>query len=163
MELSPLLFNHYLRDVDAFPVLGLETEQELCFRWCDHHDIFAAHQLAGSHLRLVVKIARSYRGWGLPQEELIGEGHIGLMRAVCRFDRTRGVRFATYAIWWVRAAILEYVMHIWSAVKVGTTSAQKRLFFSLPHIRGNFCEFDNGMLSSFVYPSSTSGRSRCGP
>jgi RNA polymerase sigma-32 factor len=148
MELSSLSLNHYLRDVRAFPILSLETEQELCFRWRDHHDITAAHELVGSHLRLVVKTARAYRGYGLPQEDLIGEGHIGLMRAVCRFDPRRGVRFATYAIWWVRAAILEYVMHNWSVVKIATTGAQKRLFFNLLRMRSNLHEFDNGMLRS---------------
>jgi RNA polymerase sigma-32 factor len=129
-------------------VLSLETEQELCLRWRDHHDISAAHQLVGSHLRLVVKAATDYRGYGLPQEDLIGEGHVGLMRALCRFDPSRGVRFASYAILWVRAAILEYVMHNWSVVKIGTTRAQKRLFFNLRRMRSNLHRSDDGMLRS---------------
>jgi RNA polymerase sigma factor (sigma-70 family) len=121
-------------------VLGIETEQDLCLRWHDHHDTSAAHQLVGSHLRLVVKTARTYRGYGLPQDDLIGEGHMGLMRAVCRFDPCRGVRFSSYAIWWIRAAILEYIMHNWSVVKIGTTGAQKRLFFNLLRMRSNPCD-----------------------
>jgi len=111
-----------MRDVRKLPLLSADTEQSLCRRWIDHHDIAAAHQLAGSHLHLVVKIAMGYRGYGLPIEELIGEGHVGLMRAVCRFDPGRGARFATYAAWWVRAAIQQHILHNWSLVKMGTTA-----------------------------------------
>jgi len=148
MELSPLSHRHYPRNFYAFPVLNRETEQELWLRWRDHHDIAAAHQLVSSHLRLVTKIARTYRGYGLPREDLIGEGHVGLMRAACRFDPSRGVRFATYANWWVRAAILEYVMHNWSMVKIPSTDSQKRLFFNLRRMRTNLADFDDGTRSS---------------
>jgi RNA polymerase sigma-32 factor len=123
MEPSPLSHSHYLRYVRDFPELSLETERELCLRWRDHHDIFAARQLAGSHLRLVVKTARTYAGYGLPQDDLIGEGHMGLMRALCRFDPSRGVRFASWAVWWVRAAILEYIMRNCPFLKFGATGS----------------------------------------
>jgi len=152
MESSHLFANtgdnlpRYIREVHKFPMLSAEVEQDLCNRWREHHDISAAHQLVGSHLRLVVKIALGYRGYGLPSEELIGEGHVGLMRAVCRFDPDRGVRFATYAIWWVRAAIQEYVLRNWSLVKMGTTASQKKLFFNLRRMRGHLREFDDGSL-----------------
>src|SRR5690349_6589122 len=108
MEVRPLSLNHYLPNVRAFPILSLETEQELCFRWRHHHDISAARQLVGSHLRLVAKTARAYRSYGLPHEDLIGEGHIALMRTVCRFDPSRGVRFATYAIGWGRHSAVRH-------------------------------------------------------
>lgn len=138
----------YIHEIRKFPMLGAELEQALCIRWRDNHDISAAHQLAGSHLRLVVRIVKGYRGYGLPSEELIGEGHVGLMRAICRFDPDRGVRFATYAIWWVRAAIQEYILHNWSMVKLGTTVAQKRLFFNLRRMRGQLKEFDDGTMKT---------------
>jgi RNA polymerase sigma-32 factor len=118
----------------------------LCKRWCDHYDSSAAHQLLSSHLRLVVKIAAGHRGYGLPAEELIGEGHVGMMRVVCRFDPDHGVRFAAYAIWWVPAAIQEYILHNGSLVKMGTTASQKNLFFNLRRIRGRLREFDDGTL-----------------
>jgi RNA polymerase sigma-32 factor len=136
----------YIRETHKFPLLSAEVEQMLCHPWRDHHDISAAHQLARSHLRLVVKIAMRYRGYGLPAEELIGEGHVGLMRAVCRFDPDRGIRFSTYAIWWVRAAIQEYILHNCSLVKMGTTAAQKKLFFNLRRMRDHSREFDKGTL-----------------
>jgi len=138
--------SRYIREVHKFPMLSSEVEQELCRRWRDHHDSSAAQQLVSSHLRLVVKIAMGYRGYGLPSEELIGEGHVGLMRAVCRFDVDRGVRFATYAIWWVRAAIQEFILRNWSLVKMGTTASQKKLFFNLRRMRGQLREFDDGTL-----------------
>ena len=138
--------SRYIREVHKFPMLSIDVEQALCRRWHDHHDISAAHHLVGSHLRLVVKIALGYHGYGLPAEELIGEGHVGLMRAVCRFDPDRGVRFATYAIWWVRAAIQEYVLRNWSVVKMGTTASQKKLFFNLRRMRGQLREFDDGAM-----------------
>jgi RNA polymerase sigma-32 factor len=136
----------YIRETCRFPVLSAELERALCHRWRDHHDISAADHLVRSHLRLVVKIAKHYHGYGLPADELIGEGHVGLMRAVCRFDPDRGARFATYAIWWVRAAIQEYILHNWSMVKMGTTAAQKKLFFNLRRMRGRLQQFDHGPL-----------------
>jgi RNA polymerase sigma-32 factor len=129
-------------------MLSVDVEQALCRRWRDHHDSSAAQQLVSSHLRLVVKIALGYRGYGLPSEELVGEGQVGLMRAVCRFDPDRGVRFATYAIWWVRAAVQEYILRNWSLVKMGTTASQKKLFFNLRRLRGQLQEIDDGVLKS---------------
>ena len=152
MEPSQLPINtghnlsHYIRQTHKFPMLDAEVEQALCHRWRDDGDISAAHQLVRSHLRLVVKIAMGYRGYGLPSEELIGEGQVGLMRAVGRFDPDRGVRFSTYAIWWVRASIQEYILRNWSLVKMGTTSSQKKLFFNLRRIRGHSLEYDDGAL-----------------
>jgi RNA polymerase sigma-32 factor len=140
--------SRYISEIRTYPMLSEEEEQELCCRWRDHHDVGAVHQLVGSHLRLVVKIARGHRGYGLPPEDLIGEGHVGLMRAVCRFDPDRGARFATYAVWWVRAAIQEYILHNWSLVKIGTTSSQRKLFFNLRRIRGELQEFEDGTLKS---------------
>jgi RNA polymerase sigma-32 factor len=109
--------SRYIRETRKLPMLSVDEEQALCLSWRDHHDIAAAHPLANSHLRLVNKIASGYRGYGLPPDDLIGEGHLGLMQAVCRFDPDRGVRFATYAICCVRAAIQAYVLHNWSLVK----------------------------------------------
>jgi RNA polymerase sigma-32 factor len=152
MEPSPLPINpghnlsRYILQTRKFPMLDAEVEQALCRRWRDDNDISAAHQLVGSHLRLVVKIAMGYRGYGLASEELIGEGQVGLMRAVSRFDPDRGVRFSTYAIWWVRAAIQEYILRNWSLVKMGTTSSQKKLFFNLRRMRGYSPEFDDGTM-----------------
>lgn len=138
----------YVRETRKFPMLSAKEEQALCLRWRDHHDIAAAHRLASSHLRLVAKIAFGYRGYGLSPDDLIGEGHLGLMRAVCRFDPDRGARFATYAICFVRAAIQEYVLHNWSLVKMGTTAAQKKLFFNLRRLRDHLKEFDDRALKS---------------
>jgi RNA polymerase sigma-32 factor len=136
--------SQYTRDVCKLPLLSAETEQSLCRRWIDHHDIAAAHQLAGSHLRLVVKIAMDYRGYGLPIQELIGEGHVGLMRAVCRFDPGRGARFATYAAWWVRGTVQQYILYNWSLVKMDPTTSQKKLFFNLRRMCSQLQEFDTG-------------------
>jgi len=136
----------YLRAIRAYPMLTAETEQRLCARWRENHDLAAAHQLVASHLRLVVTVARKYRGYGLPSEDLISEGHVGLMRAVCRFDPNRGFRFATYAIWWIRAAMQEYIVHNWSLVRVGTTASQKKLFFNLRRLRSQLDEVDGGEL-----------------
>jgi RNA polymerase sigma-32 factor len=138
----------YVRETRGFPMLSADEEQALCLSWRDHHDIAAAHRLASSHLRLVTKIALGYRGYGLPPDDLIGEGHLGLMHAVCRFDPDRRVRFATYAICCVRAAIQAYVLHNWSLVKMGTTAAQKKLFFNLRRLRGHLKEFDDRALKS---------------
>ena len=154
MERSRQLVNagdnpsRYIREIRKFPMLSAEAEQALCRRWSEHHDISAAHQLAGSHLRLVVATAMRYRGYGLPSEELIGEGHVGLMRAICRFDPDHGARLSTYAIWWIRAAIQEYILHNWSLVKLGTTASQKKLFFNLQRMRNRLQELNNGTLES---------------
>ncbi|HLJ64840.1 MAG TPA: sigma-70 family RNA polymerase sigma factor, partial [Stellaceae bacterium] len=114
-----------------FPMLDLEREQALIKAWHEEGDGAAVQELVGSHLRLVVKIARGYRGYGLPLADLVAEGNVGLMQAAEKFDPARGFRFATYAMWWVRAAIQEYILHSWSLVKIGTTAAQKKLFFNL--------------------------------
>ncbi|MBV8535804.1 MAG: RNA polymerase sigma factor RpoH [Alphaproteobacteria bacterium] len=142
--------SRYIQQVRSVPMLTLETERELSHRWHDRHDISAAHQLVSSHLRLAIKIARSYRGYGLPPDDLIGEGQLGLMRAVCRFDPDRGVRFATYAVWWIHAAIREYVLHNWSLVKMGTTGAQKKLFFNLRRARRHLQIADGGLSPESV-------------
>lgn len=109
--------------IRKFPLLSTDTEAALCRRWRDHHDISAAHRLAATHLRLVVKIAGGYRGYGLPLDDLAGEGHLGLMRAICRFDPDRGVPFAGYATSWIRSAIQEYVLNNWPQVTMGTTGS----------------------------------------
>lgn len=126
----------YIRKIRVFPILSEENERTLCYRWRDQHDPSAVRQLVGSHLRLVVKAARRYRGYGLPTEDLIGEGHVALMHAVRRFDPDRGARFSTYAIWWIRAAMQAYILRNWSLVRMGTTASQKKLFFNLRHLRG---------------------------
>jgi RNA polymerase sigma-32 factor len=136
----------YMRVIHTFPLLSAAAERELFCRWRDHQDISAAHQLANSHLRLVVKAARAYRGYGLPPEDLIGEGHVGMMRAICRFDPDREVRFSTYAIWWIRASIQEYAVHNWSLVRIATTAAQKKLFFNLRRLRRQLQEYDDSAL-----------------
>ena len=119
----------YLGSIKKFPVLELEEEYTLAKLWKNKKDLNAAHKLVTSHLRLVAKIAMGYRGYGLPIADLISEGNIGLMQAVKRFDPDKGFRLATYAMWWIRAAIQEHVLHSWSLVKIGTTAAQKKLFF----------------------------------
>src|SRR6202023_240257 len=116
-------------------------------RWKEHEDPQAAHKLVTSHLRLVAKIAMGYRGYGLPLSELISEGNVGMMQAVKRFDPDRGFRLATYAMWWIRAAIQEYILHSWSLVKMGTTAAQKKLFFNLRRLKGEMKAIDDGDLS----------------
>jgi RNA polymerase sigma-32 factor len=139
---------YYLNEISRYPLLSLEEEQALAYRWRDHQDIDAAHKLVTSHLRLVTKIALSYRGYGLPVGELISEGNVGMMQAVKRFDPDRGFRLATYAMWWIRAAIQEYIMHNWSLVKIGTTAAQKKLFFNLRRLKGQMRAIDDGDLKS---------------
>ena len=126
----------YLQEIRKFPMLEPEEEYMLAKRWREHDDTEAAHQLVTSHLRLVAKIAMGYRGYGLPMAELISEGNVGMMQAVKRFDPDRGFRLATYAMWWIRAAIQEYILHSWSLVKMGTTAAQKKLFFNLRKLEG---------------------------
>ena len=123
--------NRYLQEIRKFPLLEPEEEYMLAKRWVDHQDTEAAHRMVTSHLRLAAKIAMGYRGYGLPQAEVISEANVGLMQAVKRFDPERGFRLATYAMWWIRASIQEYILRSWSLVKLGTTSAQKKLFFNL--------------------------------
>jgi RNA polymerase sigma-32 factor len=138
--------SRYLQDIRKFPMLTPQEELSLAHRWRNDHDIDAAHQLVSSHLRLVAKLAMGYRGYGLPVSELISEGNIGMLRAVERFDPDRGFRLATYAMWWIRAAIQEYVLHSWSLVKMGTTAAQKKLFFNLRRLKGQMQAIDDGDL-----------------
>ncbi len=137
----------YLQDIRKFPMLLPDEELELARRWRDHQDVAAAHKLVVSHLRLVARMAMGYRGYGLPVGELISEGNIGLMQAVQRFDPERGFRLATYAMWWIRAALNEYVLRSWSLVKMGTTAAQKKLFFNLRRLKGQMKAIDEGDLA----------------
>ncbi len=136
----------YLQEIRKFPMLTAEEETALARRWRDHGDLEAAHKLVTSHLRLVAKIAMGYRGYGLPLGELISEGNVGMMQAVKRFDPDRGFRLATYAMWWIRAAIQEYILHSWSLVKMGTTAAQKKLFFNLRRLKGQMQAIEDGDL-----------------
>jgi RNA polymerase sigma-32 factor len=137
----------YLQQIRKFPMLEKQQEYMLAKRWLEHNDSGSAHQMVTSHLRLVAKIASGYRGYGLPLGELISEGNIGLMQAVKRFDPERGFRLATYAMWWIRAAIQEYILHSWSLVKIGTTAAQKKLFFNLRKLKGQIEAFEEGDLT----------------
>ena len=139
--------SRYLQEIRRFPMLDPDEEYMLAKRWREHDDIEAAHRLVTSHLRLVAKIAMGYRGYGLPLAELISEGNVGLMQAVKRFEPDRGFRLATYAMWWIRAAIQEYILHSWSLVKMGTTAAQKKLFFNLRKIKGQLQAIEEGDLS----------------
>ena len=138
--------SRYLRDIRKFPLLEPDEEFMLAKRWREHEDSEAAHRLVTSHLRLVAKIASGYRGYGLPMGELISEGNVGMMQAVKRFDPDRGFRLATYAMWWIRASIQEYILHSWSLVKIGTTAAQKKLFFNLRRIKGEIKAIEEGDL-----------------
>jgi RNA polymerase sigma-32 factor len=138
--------SRYLQEIRKFPMLTPEEELDLSKRWRDGQDMEAAHKLVTSHLRLVAKIAMGYRGYGLPVGELISEGNLGMMQAVKRFDPDRGFRLATYAMWWIRAAIQEYILHSWSLVKMGTTAAQKKLFFNLRRLKGQMQAIDDGDL-----------------
>ncbi|MCG8360766.1 MAG: RNA polymerase sigma factor RpoH [Kiloniellales bacterium] len=137
----------YLQEIRKFPMLEQNQEYMLAKSWREHGDVDAAHQLVTSHLRLVAKIAMGYRGYGLPVSELISEGNVGMMQAVKRFDPERGFRLATYAMWWIRAAIQEYILHSWSLVKMGTTAAQKKLFFNLRKLKGQMQAIEEGDLS----------------
>src|SRR3989337_2975579 len=137
----------YLAEIRQFPMLEQSEEFMLAKRWQEHQDTEAAHKMVTSHLRLVAKIAMGYRGYGLHMSEVISEGNVGLMQAVKRFDPDKGFRLATYAMWWIRAAIQEYILHSWSLVKIGTTAAQKKLFFNLRKIKGQIQALEEGDLS----------------
>jgi RNA polymerase sigma-32 factor len=139
--------SRYLEEIQKFPMLKASEEYMLARNWRENDDTAAAHKLVTSHLRLVAKIAMGYRGYGLPVAELISEGNIGMMQAVKRFDPERGFRLATYAMWWIKASIQEYVLHSWSLVKIGTTAAQKKLFFNLRKLKGQMQAIDDGDLS----------------
>jgi RNA polymerase sigma-32 factor len=147
MVVSESNLSRYLQEIRTFPMLEPDQEYMLAKRWREHNDTEAAHQLVTSHLRLVAKIAMGYRGYGLPVSELISEGNVGMMQAVKRFEPDRGFRLATYAMWWIRAAIQEYILHSWSLVKMGTTAAQKKLFFNLRKLKGQLQAIEEGDLS----------------
>ena len=138
--------NRYLQEIRKFPMLEPEEEYMLAKRWVDHEDSGAAHKLVTSHLRLAAKIAMGYRGYGLPIAEVISEGNVGLMQAVKKFDPDKGFRLATYAMWWIRASIQEYILRSWSLVKMGTTAAQKKLFFNLRKAKSQISAFEEGDL-----------------
>ncbi len=136
--------SRYLQEIRKFPMLEPEQEYMLAKRWIEEQDSDAAHQMVTSHLRLAAKIAMGYRGYGLPQAEVISEANVGLMQAVKRFDPEKGFRLATYAMWWIRASIQEYILRSWSLVKMGTTSAQKKLFFNLRKAKSRIGALDDG-------------------
>ena len=138
--------NRYLQEIRKFPLLEPEEEYMLAKSWVDREDSSAAHRLVTSHLRLAAKIAMGYRGYGLPQAEVISEANVGLMQAVKRFDPEKGFRLATYAMWWIRASIQEYILRSWSLVKLGTTSAQKKLFFNLRKAKSRIGALEEGDL-----------------
>ena len=138
--------NRYMQEIRKFPLLEPEEEYMLAKRWVDHQDAPAAHKMVTSHLRLAAKIAMGYRGYGLPQAEVISEANVGLMQAVKRFDPEKGFRLATYAMWWIRASIQEYILRSWSLVKLGTTSAQKKLFFNLRKAKAKVGALEEGDL-----------------
>jgi RNA polymerase sigma-32 factor len=138
--------NRYLSEIKKFPILAPEEEYMLAKRWREHDDTDAAAKLVNSHLRLVAKIAMGYRGYGLPVSELISEGNIGLMQGVKKFEPDRGFRLATYAMWWIRASIQEFILRSWSLVKMGTTAAQKKLFFNLRRMKNQIEAFEEGDL-----------------
>jgi RNA polymerase sigma-32 factor len=138
--------SRYLAEIRKFPLLDPQEEYMLAKRWREHEDTEAAHKLVTSHLRLVAKIAMGYRGYGLPIGDVIAEGNIGLMHAVKRFEPERGFRLATYAMWWIRASIQEYILRSWSLVKMGTTAAQKKLFFNLRRVKGHIEALEEGDL-----------------
>ncbi len=138
--------SRYLQEIRNFPMLDAEEEYILAKRWREHDDVDSAHTLVTSHLRLVAKIAMGYRGYGLPVGELISEGNVGLMQAVKRFEPDKGFRLATYAMWWIRASIQEYILRSWSLVKMGTTTAQKKLFFNLRKLKGQLKAIEEGDL-----------------
>ncbi|MBL8709893.1 MAG: RNA polymerase sigma factor RpoH [Rhodospirillaceae bacterium] len=137
----------YLSEIRKFPMLEPNEEFMLAKSWQEHQDPEAAHRMVTSHLRLVAKIAMGYRGYGLPMSEVISEGNVGLMQAVKRFDPDKGFRLATYAMWWIRAAIQEYILHSWSLVKIGTTASQKKLFFNLRRVKGQIKALEEGDMT----------------
>ena len=137
----------YLNEIRRHPILEPQEEYRLAKSWREHDDRAAADQLVSSHLRLVVKLARRYRGYGLPVAELISEGNVGLIHAVKRFEPDKGFRLATYAIWWIRATMQEYILRSWSLVKIGTTASQKKLFFNLRKAKSNISALDGGSLN----------------
>lgn len=139
--------SRYFREVWRFPILDKDEEQSLALRWRDKGDVDAAHRLVTSHLRLVCKIAMGYKGYGLPMADLVSEGNIGLMKAVKKFDPDKGFRLSTYAMWWIKAAITEYILKSWSLVKLGTVASQKKLFFSLRGIKSRLGISDMSELS----------------
>ncbi len=138
--------NRYLSEIRKFPMLAKDEEFMLAKRWAEHQDPKAAHKLVTSHLRLVAKIAMGYRGYGLPVGEVISEGNVGLMQAVKKFEPDKGFRLATYAMWWIKASIQEYVLRSWSLVKMGTTAAQKKLFFNLRKVKSEISALEEGDL-----------------
>src|SRR3954467_9316296 len=138
--------SRYLTEIRKFPMLTKDEEFMLAKRWQEHEDPQAAHKLVTSHLRLVAKIAMGYRGYGLPIGEVISEGNVGLMQAVKKFDPDRGFRLATYAMWWIRASIQEYILRTWSLVKMGTTANQKKLFFNLRKAKSEISALEEGDL-----------------
>jgi RNA polymerase sigma-32 factor len=138
--------SRYLNEIRRFPMLAPEEEYMLAKRWREHEDLDAAHRLVTSHLRLVAKIAMGYRGYGLPIGEVMSEGNVGLMQAVKRFEPDKGFRLATYAMWWIRASIQEYILRSWSLVKMGTTASQKKLFFNLRKAKSQISALDDGDL-----------------
>ncbi|MDI2091540.1 RNA polymerase sigma factor RpoH [Commensalibacter oyaizuii] len=137
----------YIQHIRKFPILTAEEEVTYAKQWKEKGDIEAAHRLVSAHLRLVVKIASGYKGYGLPLNELISEGNIGMLQAIQRFDPDKGFRFTTYAIWWIKAAIQEYILHSWSLVKIGTTATQKKLFFNLRRVKSQIKAFNDTDLS----------------
>src|ERR1700743_2784178 len=138
--------SRYLAEIRKFPMLEPQQEYMLAKRWREHNDRDAAHQLVTSHLRLVAKIAMGYRGYGLPIGEVISEGNVGLMQAIKRFEPEKGFRLATYAMWWIKASIQEYILRSWSLVKIGTTAAQKKLFFNLRKAKSRISALEEGDL-----------------
>jgi len=137
----------YLQQIRTYPMLEANEEYMLAKAWAEHEDSEAAHKMVTSHLRLVAKIAMGYRGYGLPVADLISEGNVGMMQAVKRFDAEKGFRLATYAMWWIRASIQEYILRSWSLVKIGTTAAQKKLFFNLRRVKGQIEAIEEGDLT----------------
>ena len=137
----------YIEEIRKFPVLSFQDEQSLAQRWRKKADVRAAHKLVTSHLRLVVKIAMAYRGYGLPVSEIVSEGNVGLMQAVKKFEPEKGFRLSTYAMWWIKASIQEYILRSWSLVKIGTTAAQKKLFFNLRRMKSRISALEDGDMN----------------
>ena len=136
----------FLREIRKFPMLTVKEESRLANDWVDNRNSESAHKLVNSHLRLVVKIAMGFRGYGIPLNELVSEGNVGMIQSLERFDPSKGFRLSTYAMWWIRASIQEYILHSWSLVKIGTTAAQKKLFFNLRSLKGKLKAVDDGDL-----------------